>query len=768
MKLKLSLQKEPKHSELVSCIGWASATEFYSVGDDHQILKWDFQSGETAQVVKLPKETFATDIHWFPAGASSKKQSNQSDLFVLACTDGKFLLVSHLGRVERAVEAHRGAVLGTLWSNDGTALLTHGEDGAVKIWSKSGMLRTVLVQSGTPVYSASWSPDSDQVLYASGKTLIIKPLQPSLKPSQWKAHDGIVLAVDWSPSNSLIISGGEDRKFKVWDSYGRSMFSSFLHDSPIASLAWSPDGELFAVGAFNTLRLCDKTGWSHSLDKPSCGTVLGLAWTADGTQFAGACGSGQVVFAQVVDRHLEWHNLEATVNENNTIDVRDVTNDAREHLEFHDRVIKASLSWGHLVVTTPLQCYIFNSRNWTTPVTVDLRTGAVGLIKQADRHFLLADNISGIQIISYEGRVLSTLKCPGLPVNSLNAQTVAVCGDTVAIRDKKDEKVIHIFDAFTGKEVGDGQPLHHQLEVLSLSLSHAGPSQQRLLTFINKNHDLHLVPARGVDSTRRSISLGSMVTSLCWNDRTNMLAAMQDGKFVVWYHPAVVYFDKDLLPQTTVHKEGSEFSRSPQLLQFTGNHCTLRRSDGALITTSISPFPAILHQHAAASKWEAATRLCRFVKDPALWACLAAMAASARDLNTAETAYAAINEVDKVQYISRLHELPSAERRSAELALFCRQPQQAEAVYLQAGMVYRAIELNMALFNWERALELATKHKTHVDTVLAYREKYLQEAGCRESLQSFIQYSGKLSIDWEKVKAKIAAEEDKERGGIEP
>ena len=31
-------------------------------------------------------------------------------------------------------------------------------------------------------------------------------------------------------------------------------------------------------------------------------------------------------------RHLEWHNLEATVNEDNTIDVRDVTNNAREHL----------------------------------------------------------------------------------------------------------------------------------------------------------------------------------------------------------------------------------------------------------------------------------------------------------------------------------------------------------------------------------------------------------------------------------------------------
>ena len=37
---------------------------------------------------------------------------------------GKFLLVSRLGRVEKAVDAHRGAVLGAHWSKDGTALMT--------------------------------------------------------------------------------------------------------------------------------------------------------------------------------------------------------------------------------------------------------------------------------------------------------------------------------------------------------------------------------------------------------------------------------------------------------------------------------------------------------------------------------------------------------------------------------------------------------------------------------------------------------------------
>ena len=212
---------------------------------------------------------------------------------------------------------------------------------------------------GSPIYSCCWSPDSDQVLYAGGKTLIIKPLQPSLKPTQWKAHDSLILTLDWSPTNNLIVSGGEDRKYKVcspsphhyialsilcynhllsfgkqkkknsltcfhilithlcmdcaihmllnlhswpfasyeyimatigrglihpshlfflfpplpnppqvWDSYGRNIYSSLLHDSPIISLAWAPDGELFAVGAFDTLRLCDKTGvsvcWSIS------------------------------------------------------------------------------------------------------------------------------------------------------------------------------------------------------------------------------------------------------------------------------------------------------------------------------------------------------------------------------------------------------------------------------------------------------------------------------------------------------------------------
>ena len=46
-----------------------------------------------------------------------------------------------------------------------------------------------------------------------------------------------------------------------------------------------------------------------------------------------------------------------------------------------------------------------------------------------------------------------------------------------------------------------------------------------------------------------------MVGNVAWNDRTNMLAAVADGRLAVWYHPLVAFTNKDLLPQTVIRQE---------------------------------------------------------------------------------------------------------------------------------------------------------------------------------------------------------------------
>ena len=109
------------------------------------------------------------------------------------------------------------------------------------------------------------------------------------------------------------------RRPQVWDSHGRQIYACPAGAHVVTSIAWCPNGSCFAVGSFNSLRLCDKTGWSHSRTRfgggggkaaagggGASGSVMALAWTGDGTEVAGACGSGAVVLGHLVDRVVSW------------------------------------------------------------------------------------------------------------------------------------------------------------------------------------------------------------------------------------------------------------------------------------------------------------------------------------------------------------------------------------------------------------------------------------------------------------------------------
>jgi hypothetical protein len=58
----------------------------------------------------------------------------------------------------------------------------------------------------------------------------------------------------------------------------------------------------------------------------------------------------------------------------------------------------------------------------------------------------------------------------------------------------------------------------------------------------------------------------------------------------------------------------SEFGKNPVLVSFDGNHLAIRRVDGSLVTSSVSPFPSVLHGYVASSRLDDALRLSRLVK----------------------------------------------------------------------------------------------------------------------------------------------------------
>lgn len=170
----------------------------------------------------------------------------------------------------------------------------------------------------------------------------------------------------------------------------------------------------------------------------------------------------------------------------------------------------------------------------------------------------------------------------------------------------------------------------------------------------------------------------------------------------------------------------------------------------------------MLYEHIDKADFEKAIRMCRFVKEQTLWACLAAMSIYCRELNTVEIALAAIDEADKVQYINYIKDLPSEPSRNAALALYCKKFNEAEQILLGARLFYRAIKLNIKSYKWERALQIARQNSTHVDTVCAYRKRYLQQLGREETDENFANLSKELDLDWETIKAKIRADKDRE------
>lgn len=522
------------------------------------------------------------------------------------------------------------------------------------------------------------------------------------------------------------------------------MYSSKPLDSVVTSLAWAPNGTLFAVGSFNLVRVCDKVGWTHSRDRVSVGSVLSLAWTPDSTQFAGACGNGSLLFAQVTDRQTEWRNAVATLVSQRRLRVQDVAAETDEEIELaKDRVVEVSVGHEHLVVMTTTQCYIYTLSNLNTPIIFDTKAPPI-FLQLCRRHFLTADLVGGVQVISFEGRVLSTPRHANFRADFLTKDITSLSPDTVALCDTADRRQILLFDTVSGKQTSK---ILHSAEVTAIALNQGnyGP-QERLLAFLDNSHDLFLVVPFTSGSTSSSnnvpalLKLQAHVDSFAFHDETNALATVSEGVLKLWQHPEAVFVDRDLMQYLTMDEQ--DCGRSTQLVSYSGNKVSLRKVDGAMMYTPSPVEASFLDELVRGNKWEEATRLCRVqgALMPSLWASLAALAMQKKQLDVAEVAYAELLEAAKVEFLQFVRGLTSEESRQAHLALFRRAPDEAERILLQAQppQILSAIKLNIDLFRWHRALDLAQRYKTNVDTVLANRAQYLADFGQNETDNKFV------------------------------
>jgi len=139
MKLLISESNTNTHSEMITGISISNnLNNIVSVSDDKQMIIWDAQ-GKVSLFGAYPLNSYPTCVEFV------------KDTIIVGFSDGNLAFMNRNGNVEKTIEAHKGAVIGLHSSNDSTCFLSFGEDGSVKVWSKSGSLRSQVATTDKPI-----------------------------------------------------------------------------------------------------------------------------------------------------------------------------------------------------------------------------------------------------------------------------------------------------------------------------------------------------------------------------------------------------------------------------------------------------------------------------------------------------------------------------------------------------------------------------------------------------------------------------------------
>lgn len=125
------------------------------------------------------------------------------------------------------------------------------------------------------------------------------------------AHKNGVLAMAISPRESKIVTGGQDGLAKLWSSANGNLLKEIEAKQWVDAIAWSPDGNFFAINAGKSFMLFDQEGNEITRSEPHASTITALAWKSDSKQLATASYGGVRIYnTPKFDRSekLEWKN----------------------------------------------------------------------------------------------------------------------------------------------------------------------------------------------------------------------------------------------------------------------------------------------------------------------------------------------------------------------------------------------------------------------------------------------------------------------------
>ena len=193
-----------------------------------------------------------------------------------------------LSQIEnRDIPARQGNLYSLSWTPDSNTLATSGDDGSIKLWTRTGEPLKTLTEHHSLVHSLSWTPDGRTLTLGGQDGTVELWSQNGDRLKTLSASKSIIRSLNWTPDGKILATGGDDGFVKLWSETGQLLKTIAPQQDVIYSVNWTPDGKILATGGKNSsVKLWSRSGELIRSIETQQGAVNGVSWTADGQTLA--------------------------------------------------------------------------------------------------------------------------------------------------------------------------------------------------------------------------------------------------------------------------------------------------------------------------------------------------------------------------------------------------------------------------------------------------------------------------------------------------
>lgn len=188
------------------------------------------------------------------------------------------------GKLIKTLTGHKGQINTVVYSLGSNTIATASDDKTIRLWdARTGKNLKVLTGHTEPIYAVKFSPD--------GKTIVSRCEDKTIR--MWNVYTGELIRtfnvfqgpIAFSPDgNTILGTSSSSDHLQMLNVTTGELIKTFHWRNLISSVAYSPDGNIFAAGSYDGLiRVWNvSTGQPIRTFKAHSDTVLCLAFSPDG------------------------------------------------------------------------------------------------------------------------------------------------------------------------------------------------------------------------------------------------------------------------------------------------------------------------------------------------------------------------------------------------------------------------------------------------------------------------------------------------------